>query len=188
MLSWGKVPKLQINKLPPIRSDRLEQERIKKNKYSSYLDTLKKGKKPKENKPQEVVDQEATGYKRDVTPMPNYYNKWDSFDPDSVMEDIENEKNIGFDRTLNKTGEEITKSSKSDRIYQPTDYDDDALTEEEKHQIEKDKFLKGTSGARPNTQIVVKGGATPSPFSMIESSKKQGNSYFASLEYEKAID
>jgi hypothetical protein len=48
--------------------------------------------------------------------------------------------------------------------------------------------VKGTSGARPNTQIVVKGGATPSPFSMIESSKKQGNSYFASLEYEKAID
>ena len=48
-------------------------------------------------------------------------------------------------------------------------------------------MMKLTSGARPNTQIVIKGG-TVKRVTDAETLKQQGNSYFTSLEYEKAID
>ena len=47
--------------------------------------------------------------------------------------------------------------------------------------------MKLTSGAKPNTKLVIKGG-TMKPNSEAEVLKQQGNSYFVSLEFEKAID
>ena len=183
----GEVSKPN-KKLPPIRSDKLEQERIKSNKSRSYLDTVKKpAKAPQKKGEKPKVNDDVKDFKRDVTPMPTYYNKWDQFDPDAALEDVENDKNIGFDKTLTDKGTEITKTSKNPVTYQPTEYDED-MTEEEKQAKAKEDFLKGTSGAKPNTQIVVKGGKTPTPQSQIESMKKQGNIHFTSLEYEKAVE
>lgn len=47
--------------------------------------------------------------------------------------------------------------------------------------------MQRTSGAAPNTSIVVKGGLRKQ-VSLAEEFKTQGNSYFVSLEYSKAID
>ena len=47
--------------------------------------------------------------------------------------------------------------------------------------------MKPTSGAKPNTSIVVKG-ARQRQISIAEEFKIQGNSYFSSLDYSKAIE
>jgi hypothetical protein len=183
----GKGIKFQNSKkLPPIRSQILEEERVK-NKSLNYIDIKKKEEVREEDKqPNIEVSEDSKEFKRDITPMPNYYNKWDKFDPKKAMEEIEKDKNIGFDKTLNKSGTEITKSSKNEKMYEPSPVDD--MTEEERMQLEKEKFLKGTSGAKPNTKMVVRGGANPTPLSKIEATKKKGNNYFTSLDYEKAIE
>jgi hypothetical protein len=49
------------------------------------------------------------------------------------------------------------------------------------------EMLKRTSGASPNTSMVVRGGLRKQ-FSVAEQFKQQGNSYFVSLEYSLAID
>jgi tetratricopeptide (TPR) repeat protein len=184
----GKGSKSEhIKKLPPIRSQKLENERLKTNS-KNYLDLVKNQETPKEQpKVKPKVNEEEKEFKRDITPMPNYYNKWDNFDSEKASEAVENNTGMGFDKTLSKSGEEITGCSKNEKTYEPSPIDDD-LTEEERKQIEKDKFLKGTSGAKPNTKMVVKGGANPTPLSKIESMKRQGNTYFTSLEYEKAVE
>jgi tetratricopeptide (TPR) repeat protein len=48
-------------------------------------------------------------------------------------------------------------------------------------------MMKRSSGARPNTKIVIKGG-TVKKSSMADLLKAQGNAFFMSLEFEKAID
>lgn len=47
--------------------------------------------------------------------------------------------------------------------------------------------MRLTSGAAPNTKIVIKGG-TQSQNASAEHLKSQGNSYFQSLDYQNAID
>jgi tetratricopeptide (TPR) repeat protein len=49
------------------------------------------------------------------------------------------------------------------------------------------EMMKRTSGAKPNTKIVIKGG-TVKQSSMADQQKLQGNAFFLSLEYDKAID
>lgn len=48
-------------------------------------------------------------------------------------------------------------------------------------------MMKRTSGARPNTKLVIKGG-TIKKSGQAEQLKLQGNAFFLSLEYDKAID
>jgi len=48
-------------------------------------------------------------------------------------------------------------------------------------------MMKRTSGAKPNTKLVIKGG-TIKKSSQADTLKLQGNAFFISLEYEKAID
>ena len=48
-------------------------------------------------------------------------------------------------------------------------------------------MMKRTSGAKPNTKLVIKGG-TIKKSGQAEQLKLQGNAFFLSLEYEKAID
>ena len=49
------------------------------------------------------------------------------------------------------------------------------------------EMMRPTSGAAPHTQMVIKGG-TIKLDSMAEKFKQDGNSYFTSLEYEKAVE
>lgn len=183
----GKGVKEQKKKLPPIRSQKLEQERINTGKGTSYLASIHKAQKPQTAEPSQVqIDEDVKDYKRDITPMPTYYNKWDKFDPDKALDDVENNKNVGYDKTLHTSGKEITNPHLSQMQTEPDEYA--GLTEEEKQELQKEKFLKGTSGAKPNTQIVIKGGTNPSPLSQIQSMKNKGNTHFTSLEYEKAIE
>jgi hypothetical protein len=48
-------------------------------------------------------------------------------------------------------------------------------------------MFRRTSGAKPNTKLVIKGG-TVKKSSMADTLKQQGNAFFMSLDYEKAID
>jgi tetratricopeptide (TPR) repeat protein len=48
-------------------------------------------------------------------------------------------------------------------------------------------MMQRTSGAKPNTKIVIKGG-TVKKSNMADTLKQQGNAFFMSLEYDKAID
>ena len=48
-------------------------------------------------------------------------------------------------------------------------------------------MMARTSGATPNTSIVIKGGQRKQ-VSLAEEFKQQGNSYFVSLEYSNSID
>jgi hypothetical protein len=48
-------------------------------------------------------------------------------------------------------------------------------------------MMRLTSGAAPNTKIVIKGG-TQSQHANAEHLKSQGNSYFQSMDYQNAID
>lgn len=120
---------------------------------------------------------DVNDFKRDVTPMPKYYDKWSKFNIDEAIKDVENDGSVGFDTTFNNSGQKITGTSSNKKMYEANEIDDD-LTPEEKMQKQKEDFLKGTSGAKPNTKLVIKGGARPSPLSNIESMKNQGNNYF----------
>lgn len=161
----GKGVRTTKKKLPPIRSQKLENDRVKVNKSASYLDTISKKEEKTPVKGEEVKPAEGNDkLKRDTTPMPDYYKNWDNFDEKEALKRVEDEIAAKI----------------------PAEYH--GLTEEEIKEKEKEKFLKGTSGAKPNTQIVIKGGNAPTPQLNIEHMKKQGNSFFSSLEFEKAIE
>ncbi len=59
--------------------------------------------------------------------------------------------------------------------------------EDPNKQFSQAEMMQRTSGARPNTEIVVKG-ARRARLSIADEFKTQGNSYFVSLEYSKAIE
>lgn len=99
--------------------------------------------------------------KRDTTPMPDYYKAWD------------------------KIGREIEELDSSDEdTGDATRAKNPKFREENKSQAE---MFKPTSGAAPNTSIVVKG-ARQQQLSFAEECKLQGNAYFVSLDYSKAIE
>ena len=89
--------------------------------------------------------------------MPEYYKAWDKF---AKLADEDDEEN------------ESTSTVKAVPAKQAT-------TAAE--------MMQRTSGAAPNTSIVVKGGLRKQ-VSLAEEFKTQGNSYFVSLEYSKSID
>lgn len=96
-------------------------------------------------------------YRRDNTPMPDYYKAWDK-----LANDIDNDENVDSNQAKNPKFKDEGPASQAD-------------------------MMKLTSGAKPNTQMVIKGG-TQRLDSEAEELKKQGNSYFVSLEFRKAID
>merc|ERR1712195_410571 len=65
--------------------------------------------------------------------------------------------------------------------------DTNKIQMEADRQFSQQEMMQRTSGARPNTEIVVKG-ARRSRLSIADEFKTQGNSYFVSLEYSKAIE
>jgi len=54
-------------------------------------------------------------------------------------------------------------------------------------QKQQEDFLKATSGARPNTSLVIKGGSKVTDLVKINIVKDKGNIHFKLQEYEKAI-
>ena len=109
------------------------------------------------NKKNELFDK----VKRDNTPMPDYYKAWD------------------------KIGREIDDLDSSDEdTGDATRAKNPKFREENKSQME---MFKPTTGAAPNTSIVVKG-ARQQQISFAEECKLQGNAYFVSLDYSKAIE
>lgn len=73
--------------MPPIRSSKLEEERVRNNEAGSYLDTL-----PKNEHAHEEEDKTPHGdqnFERDGTPMPKYYKNWDNFDEVEAIRKME---------------------------------------------------------------------------------------------------
>lgn len=102
-------------------------------------------------------------YKRDNTPMFDYYKAWDKFS--------------------NEVDPDIDQDSSSASNLQAKN----PVFKEEPRPQTQAEMMKPTSGARPNTSIVVKG-ARQRQISIAEEFKIQGNSYFSSLDYSKAIE
>lgn len=96
--------------------------------------------------------------------MFDYYKAWDKFSK------VEAE---GVEKEDQPEEEEILEAKN------PT-----PIPEKQLNQME---MMQRTSGARPNTKIVIKGG-TVQKSNMADLMKTQGNAFFMSLEYEKAID
>ena len=89
--------------------------------------------------------------------MFDYYKAWDKFTNDEVL----------------KTEPDFIEAK-------------NPLPEAEKELTQAEMFRR-TSGAKPNTKLVIKGG-TVKKSTMADTLKLQGNAFFMSLEYEKAID
>jgi len=92
--------------------------------------------------------------------MPDYYKAWDKFGKQLDDLDSDEEKVIE------------AKNPKAVDVDGP------------KNAAE---MMQRTSGAAPNTTLVIKGGLRKQ-VTVAEEFKQQGNSYFLSLEYTKAID
>ena len=108
-------------------------------------------------KDQELIDKA----KRDTTPMPDYYKAWDK---------------IGKEMDSDASDEEGTGDTM--RAKNPKFQEENKSTAD---------MFKPTSGAKPNTSIVVKG-ARQQQLSFAEECKLQGNAFFVSLDYSKAIE
>ena len=102
--------------------------------------------------------------------MPDYYKNWDKFASKAVeSEELDEDGNriVSTKTIVNK---------------------DDAVTKNQERAKTQEEFLAATSGARPNTKIVVKGAQTTHQRTLAEDYKNKGNSCFVSLDFEKAID
>ena len=116
------------------------------------------GKSPKVDK---ELEEKMKKYRRDNTAMPDYYKAWDKLSKSIDNDESDEEEVVGQDGKV-----------KAIRSPEPQ-------TQEE--------MMRRTSGASPNTHIVVKG-ARRKNVTIAEEFKQQGNSYFTSLEYSKAIE
>lgn len=94
--------------------------------------------------------------------MKDYYKAWDNF----------NEQDLG-----DSSEEEIVNGVIKPRNPKP----------DQPKQLSQAEMMQRTSGAKPNTQLVVKGGSVKNN-SISEQMKAAGNSYFQSLDFQKAID
>jgi len=81
---------------------------------------------------------EAKNLKRDTTPMFNYYKDWDKYADEALAEFDENEKEESSD-----DDERIAKNPKF---------------EEEDAPANQAEMMRLTSGAKPNTKLIIKGG------------------------------
>ena len=93
--------------------------------------------------------------------MPDYYKAWDKIGRDIDSDASDDDKDTG-DSTRAKNPK-WAEENRANAMMMPT------------------------SGAAPNTSIVVKG-ARQNTLSAAEESKLQGNSFFSSLDYSKAIE
>ncbi len=146
--------------LPPVRNRIDITKQLEENKKKLQEKEAKAKGKPNVKKAADPNDiftekdvaggdkKEEVKFKRDVTPMPDYYKAWDRFDVDEALDsDDENKK-------TNKITYKEPEAPKSQA-----------------------EMMRPTSGAAPNTKIVIKGG-TQALNADAEHLKSQGNSYF----------
>ena len=81
---------------------------------------------------------DATNLKRDTTPMFNYYKDWDKYADEALAEFDENEN-----EQSSEDDELIPKNPK---------FEDEAAPENQAD------MMRLTSGAKPNTKLIIKGG------------------------------
>ena len=101
--------------------------------------------------------------------MPSYYRNWDKVDVEAEAAKIENDESVVFDRT-----------AKNQDKYK-------GMSEDEIKQKQQEDFMKKTSGAKPHTSMVIKGGSMVSELDKVEIVKSQGNGHFKSQNFDKAI-
>jgi tetratricopeptide (TPR) repeat protein len=99
--------------------------------------------------------------------MFNYYKDWDKF-ADEALAELDKESDSD-----NEIGDGFIQAKK------PTFVDDGPLSQAQ--------MMQRTSGAKPNTKVVIKGG-TIKKNSLADQLKAEGNGLFASLDYDKAIE
>lgn len=102
--------------------------------------------------------------KRDTTPLIDYYKAWDKFADEELKKEEGDE---------NSDGEIIPALNPK--------------PEKERGPMSQAEMMQRTSGAKPNTKMVIKGGSVKKN-TMADMLKQQGNAFFMSLEFEKAID
>lgn len=93
--------------------------------------------------------------------MPDYYKAWDKFG--KALDDQEDEDAPSLLAAKNPKAVDVAGPANAQEM------------------------MARTSGAAPNTNMVIKGGLRKQ-VTVAEEFKQQGNSYFISLEYSKAID
>ena len=107
------------------------------------------------------VPEKEKELKRDTTPLIDYYKAWDKFADEAVNKEDDDSEIIPVDK------------------IKPEKERDGPMSQAE--------MMQRTSGAKPNTKLVIKGGTVKNN-TMADMLKQQGNAFFMSLEFEKAID
>lgn len=103
--------------------------------------------------------------------MFNYYKNWDKFTDDALAELDKEDKDSDSDIETDGQFQEVKKIK----------------FEEENEELTQAKMMQRTSGAKPNTAMVIKGG-TIKKNTLADQLKAEGNALFASLDFEKAIE
>ena len=145
--------------LPPIRN-KVEIEKMKEKKKKQIFDKEEVAANSKK------VAENAKPLKRDITPMFDYYKAWDKF-AKKEEDNLAKDQDSGSDAEIIEAKNPVAKEQKA------------PLTQAE--------MMQRTSGAKPGTKIVIKGGSVKKS-GQADQLKLQGNAFFMSLEYEKAID
>ena len=122
--------------MPPIRNRvELDQHKIRKEQAIFEKDDIKKNSQKVKN--QKQVESPADQLKRDTTPMFNYYKDWNKF-ADEALKELDKDSDEEVD-----AGDGFIPAKKP--IF------------EDEGQLSQAQMMQRTSGARPNTEIVVKG-------------------------------
>ena len=155
--------------MPPIRNRvELDQHKMRKQQAIFDKEDIKKNSdKVKKDKKKGDEEDKAKNLKRDTTPMFNYYKDWDKF-ADEALKELDKDSDSDVD-----AGDGFIPATK------PTFEDEGPLSQAQ--------MLQRTSGAKPNTRVVIKGG-TIKKNTLADQLKAEGNALFASLDYERAVE
>ena len=117
---------------------------------------------------QQSKGKDGAQLKRDTTPMFNYYKNWDKF-TDEALKELDQESD----------NEEVDAGDGFIPAKKPTFVGDGPLSQAQ--------MMQRTSGAKPNTKVVIKGG-TIKKNTLADQLKAEGNAFFSSLDYDRAIE
>lgn len=155
--------------MPPIRNRvELDQHKMRKQQAIFEKEDIKKNsEKVKKQKQADGAKADQARLQRDTTPMFNYYKNWDKY-ADDALKELDKESDDDVDG-----GDGFIPAKK------PTFEDEGPLSQAQ--------MLQRTSGARPNTKVVIKGG-TIKKNTLADQLKAEGNAFFASLDFDRAIE
>jgi len=106
---------------------------------------------------------------RDKLPMPQYYNKWDQYDPEAEVDKLEEQESARI------RAEREVKQAEKDRILDEMSWNGEGDRQR-------------TSKARPKVKINVRArGRKPAPIDLAKPKKEEANTYFAQGRYKEAM-